>query len=139
MKRLFILLSLIIISCMDTNDKSFSHRVTFNNKTLESITISDDSKSDEPLFPTYTIPPNQIVTLEYTCEDCPVFSFQYNLEDKKYTICLCNDGTDFLPSGVVADFSFGYCPSFNFSNDQDRAEGKCSRCKTPDPCQSFGI
>ena len=137
MKRLWIISFLMITSCMDINDKSVTQRVTFQNKSLEFITISDESKSDEPLFPTYTIPPNEIVTLEYPCEDCPVFSFKYEVVDKKYTICLCNDGTDFLPSGELADFSFGYCPNFNFINDQKREMGKCSRCKTPDPCQSF--
>ncbi len=138
MKRTVILFCIILLSCMDMNDKSITYKVTFNNKSLEPVTISDDTDSDEPLFPTYTIPPNETATLQYNCEDCSVFAFKYEVEEGSYTLCLCNDGSDFLPSGVLADFTFGYCPSYDFTNDQERAKGKCSRCKTPDPCGAFG-
>ena len=138
MKRSFIMLSVFILSCMDFDDKSTTHRYTFKNKTLEPIIISDESDSPKPVFPNFVIPPDEIVTIEYTCQDCPYLSFDYTVEEQKHKICICNDGTDFLENGSLVNFAFGYCPAANFNNDQDRSKGKCSRCKTPDPCLVFG-
>jgi len=121
-------------------DNSVTYKVTFNNKSFEPITISDDTGGDAPLFPSYTIPPNQAATLEYSCEDCPMFAFNYEVQSTSgisYVLCLC-DGTEYLPNGGLADYTFGYCPSSDFTNDQEKASGKCSRCRPSDPCQSFG-
>ena len=108
-----------MLSCMDVDDKSTTHRYTFKNKTLEPIIISDESESPKPVFPNFVIPADEFVTIEYTCQDCPFLSFDYNVEEKKYNICICNDGADFLENGSLVNFSFGYCPATNFNNNPD--------------------
>ena len=53
-----------MLSCMDVDNKSTTHRYTFKNKTLEPIIISDESDAPKPVFPNFVIPPDEIVTIE---------------------------------------------------------------------------
>jgi len=132
-KSLIVLSFLMMVSCGDKEeDKTETFTVTFENKTLnQNITVSDNTASVAPLFGTFTLQPNATKQITYTCEDCPVFDFNYEHSGvggaRAWVTCVCSDGTT-----DNAYYTFGYCPTYVPGEHgflTDWADGICSSCK----------
>jgi hypothetical protein len=135
MKKLLIILSLLtLFACGDKEeDKTETHTVTFkNNSHTQEVTIWDNTGSVTPLFGSFTIKQRESKTIEYSCEDCPEFSFTYERRSIggwiNWILCVCDDGSSI--------YSFGYCPGYDFTSPQIEgfADGKCLKCSQPSPC-----
>ena len=132
MKKISIVLSfLMMVSCGDKEeDKTETHTVSFLNRspsassargTSPTIPIRDNSGSVTPLFGEFTLQPEELKKITYSCEDCPEFSFDYDIDGTGPPLCVCTEA-------YGADYAFGFCPADGFNSDDPRGSAKCVEC-----------